>query len=104
MRGVRAFEKPLSLFEQHGFRPQIVQEASHWLTILSLIGAGLGVTIAPACVRRIASSEVVCLPLRGAKIVSRIELATVVGDARPIVNRFAQIVTSSRAGKVKLSA
>lgn len=94
--GVRAFEKPLTLFEQYGFRPHIVQEASHWLTILSLIGAGLGVSVAPACVARIASPAVVCLPLRGAKIVSTIELAWVVGDSRPIVQRFAQIAARSR--------
>jgi DNA-binding transcriptional LysR family regulator len=55
--GTRAFEKPLSLCEEHGFRPQIVQEASNWLTILRLIGSGLGVSIAPDCVRRIASPD-----------------------------------------------
>ena len=89
--GARAFEKPLTLFEEHGFRPQIVQEASHWLTILRLVGAGLGVSVAPACVDRIASAEVVCLPLRGAKVVSNIELAQIAGDSRPIVKHFAQI-------------
>jgi DNA-binding transcriptional LysR family regulator len=94
-RAGRAFEKPLTLFEQHGFRPQIVQEASNWLTILRLVGAGLGVSVAPACVRRIASPEVVCLPLRGAKVVSDIELARVAGDSRPIVEHFAQIATLS---------
>ena len=70
--GARAYEKPLALCEEHGFRPQIVQEASHWLTILRLISAGFGVSIAPACVRRIASAEVVCLPLRGAKRSARL--------------------------------
>jgi DNA-binding transcriptional LysR family regulator len=91
--GSRAFEKPLSLCEAHGFRPHIVQEASHWLTILRLIGAGLGVTIAPACVRRIVSPDVVCIPIRGAHVVSNIELAWRIGDTRPIVHRFAQIAT-----------
>ena len=66
--GIHAFEKPLALCEEHGFRPQIVQEAHNWLTILRLIGAGLGVSIAPACVQLIASPEVVCLPIQGAKI------------------------------------
>jgi DNA-binding transcriptional LysR family regulator len=97
--GAHAFEKPLSLCEEHGFRPQIVQEASNWLTILRLIGAGLGVSIAPACVRFIASPEVVCLPIvtgtRRAKVVSNIELATFAGETRPIVNRFAQIVQAT---------
>ena len=94
--GARAYEKPLTLCEEHGFRPQIVQEASHWLTILRLIAAGQGVSIAPACVRHIASAEVVCLPLRGAKAVSNIELAWLAGDSRPIVERFKQIAESTR--------
>jgi DNA-binding transcriptional LysR family regulator len=90
--GSRAFEKPLALCEEHGFRPQIVQEASHWLTILRLIGAGLGVTIAPACVRRIASPEVVCIPLAGAsRVVSNIELARPEGELTFLVARFAEI-------------
>ena len=61
--GSRAFEKPLSIFEEYGFRPQIVQEATHWLTILRLVGAGLGVSVGPECVRgdRFAD-EVVCVP------------------------------------------
>jgi DNA-binding transcriptional LysR family regulator len=96
--GARAYEKPLTVCEQHGFRPQIVQEASHWLTIMRLIAAGLGVSIAPACVRHIASPEVVCLPLRGAKAVSHLELAWLAGDARPIVERFKQIAVSIRPG------
>lgn len=94
--GARAYEKPLTLCEEHGFRPNIVQEASHWLSILSLIGAGLGVSIGPACIARIASEKVVCLPLRGAKAVSNIELAWLKGEARPIVERFRQIADNSR--------
>jgi len=94
--GGRAFEKPLTLFEEYGFRPHIVQEASQWLTIVLLVGAGLGVSVAPACVRRIASPEVVCIPLRGAKVVSDIELARAVGDARPIVEHFAHIAINAR--------
>ena len=89
--GARAFEKPLTLFEEHGFRPQIVQEASHWLTILCLVGAGLGVSVAPACVERIASPEVKCLPLEGVKLVSEVGLARIAGDTRPLVKRFVQM-------------
>jgi len=93
--GVHAFEKPLALCEAHGFRPQIVQEAHNWLTILRLIGAGLGVTIAPACVRLIASPEVACLAIQGAKVLSTIELACFAGESRPIVQHFAHIVTTT---------
>ncbi|HEX4593029.1 MAG TPA: LysR family substrate-binding domain-containing protein [Bryobacteraceae bacterium] len=95
--GARAFEKPLAIFEQYGFRPQIVQEASHWLTILRLIGAGLGVSIAPECVRRIATPDVACVPLRDSKVVSNIEFAWLKGESRAIVERFAHIVKSARS-------
>lgn len=93
--GARAFEKPFTIFEEHGFRPIIVQEASNWLSILRLIGAGLGITIAPECVRRIASPEVACLTLRKTGAVSNIELARIVGDSRPIVEQFARLVKSA---------
>ncbi|HUI79492.1 MAG TPA: LysR substrate-binding domain-containing protein [Bryobacteraceae bacterium] len=89
--GRRAYEKPVSLCEAHGFRPQVVQEAPQWLTILRLVGAGLGVTIAPACVASIASPDVVCRSLRGAKVESDIELAWRTGDDRAIVNTFCKI-------------
>jgi DNA-binding transcriptional LysR family regulator len=95
--GTRAFEKPLSIFDAYGFRPQIVQEASHWLTIVNMIGAGFGVSVAPACVGRIASSSVVCLPLRGAKVMSHIELAWMEGESRPIVEAFMRIARGARA-------
>ena len=101
--GNRAYEKPLALCEEHGFRPQIVQEASHWLSILRLVGAGLGVSIAPACVRQLASHDVVCLPLKPAKPEpknqSNIELATLTNESRPIVQRFAQIVRETSQTK-----
>jgi DNA-binding transcriptional LysR family regulator len=97
--GARAYEKPLTLCEEHGFRPKIVQEASTWLSILRLIGAGLGVSIAPACVHLIASAEVVCLPLRGARAVSNIQLAWLAGETRPIVERFKQIAESTKTSQ-----
>ena len=94
--GRRAFEKPISICEEFGFQPHIVQEASHWMTILRLIGAGLGVSIAPECVRRIASEEVVCLPITGSLVTSEIELAYRKGEARPIVERFVRMAEQAR--------
>ena len=93
--GPRAFEKPLTLCEQHGFRPRIAHEASHWLTILRLVGAGLGVSIAPACVRHIATSEVSCVPLQDSSIQSDLELLHRATEHRPIVHAFAAIATRS---------
>ena len=89
--GIRAFEKPMSICEAAGFRPRIVQVASHWLTILRLVGTGIGVSIAPASVRQIASTETVCISLRGVREVSEMQLAWRDGEARPMVGHFAEI-------------
>ena len=91
MAGKLAYEKPLGIFEEYGFQPRVVQEGTHWMTILRLVGAGFGVSVAPACVQRNASSEVVCVPLRGVRVTSQIELAYVVGETRPIVEGFVRI-------------
>ncbi len=87
--GTLAWNKPLALCGDGGFRPRVVQEASNWVTILRLISVGFGVSIAPACVAHIATDGVVCLPLRGAAEVSHVELAYRRGETRPIVQAFA---------------
>jgi DNA-binding transcriptional LysR family regulator len=95
MAGNLAYEKPISLCEEHGFRPRVVQEAPQWLTILRLVGAGLGVTIAPECVRQISAPNIICLNLRGATVKSDIELAYQANEDRAIVKAFAAIARES---------
>jgi DNA-binding transcriptional LysR family regulator len=73
--GQNAWDKVMLLCHNDGFRPKIVQQAPHWLTILRLVGAGLGVTIAPACVEKIADDEVQCVRIRNVKVFSHLELA-----------------------------
>jgi DNA-binding transcriptional LysR family regulator len=93
--GTRAYEKPVSLCLEAGFRPRVVQEAPQWLTILRLVGAGLGVSIAPACVERIGTPEVVCRRLKvapgAAEPRSEIELAWRAGENQPIVETFCRM-------------
>jgi DNA-binding transcriptional LysR family regulator len=97
--GPRAHSRTVAVCEEHGFRPKIVQEAPQWLTVLRLVGAGFGVTIAPACVRQVATPEVVCLPLRtrrgGSDHRSTIELAYRSDEVRPTVRGFAEIARRS---------
>ncbi len=88
--GERAYEKPLGLCERHGFRPAVTQEASHWLTVLQLVGAGFGVCLAPACVAAIAPASVSCLPLQDdGDVRSEIALVMAADEERPIVDAFA---------------
>ncbi len=87
--GKLAYERAISVFEPAGFRPRIVQEAPQWLTILRLVAAGLGVSLAPECVRQIASPDVVCLELSGSVAASDVEIAFREDDRRPLVHAFA---------------
>jgi DNA-binding transcriptional LysR family regulator len=89
--GPVAYGKTVSLCEAHGFRPRVVQEAPQWLTVLRLVGAGLGVTIAPACVEKIAAPDAVCVRLRGAHVQSDIELAWRASEDRSIVTAFCRL-------------
>lgn len=73
--GHHAWQKTIGICEEKGFQPDIVQEAPQWLTILRLVGAGIGVTIAPQCVTQIATADVVCKPFKDARARSDIDLA-----------------------------
>ena len=90
----RAYDKMVSLCEECGFRPQVVQEAPQWLTILRLVGAGIGVTVAPACVQRIATPDVVCRKVQRTRTRSDIELAYRIGEDRAIVKTFCDVAKS----------
>jgi len=90
----RAYDKMVSLCEERGFRPQVVQEAPQWLTILRLVGAGIGVTVAPACVQRIATPDVICRKLQGTQTRSDIELAYRISEGRAIVKTFCDMARS----------
>lgn len=39
--------------ETNGFRPNIVQDAPQWPTLVRLVASGLGVSLAPACVANV---------------------------------------------------
>ncbi|MEP7354115.1 MAG: LysR family substrate-binding domain-containing protein, partial [Acidobacteriota bacterium] len=48
-----------------GFTPNIVQEATQWSTVVSLVEAGMGVSLAPACVAKMMRRGVVYREVRG---------------------------------------
>ncbi|RKS80036.1 DNA-binding transcriptional LysR family regulator [Motilibacter peucedani] len=97
--GTRAYEKPLSICEEQGFRPTVAHEATHWLTIVRLVGAGLGVTIAPECVRVLATPEVRCLSLPEARVRSEVSLVHRVGETRSMVATFEALATATARGQ-----
>jgi len=55
-----------SICIEAGFSPRIVHEASSWPSVISLVKAGLGITMAPSSARDILPGGVVFKDLRGA--------------------------------------
>jgi DNA-binding transcriptional LysR family regulator len=64
--GPLAFDRTIACCERDGFRPNIVQDAPQWPTLVRLVAAGLGVSLAPACVASVAIPGAVYREVRGA--------------------------------------
>jgi DNA-binding transcriptional LysR family regulator len=59
-------EHMMSVCRQGGFTPRVVQQARQFATIVSLVGAGLGVALVPGCMRSVQLPDVtVRLPMQG---------------------------------------
>lgn len=65
----------ISLFQQAGFSPKVIQKASQKQTILGLVSAGMGVSLAPASIRNIHRTGVVYTALKDS--ISQVELVAV---------------------------
>ncbi|MFN3324657.1 MAG: LysR substrate-binding domain-containing protein [Bryobacteraceae bacterium] len=55
----------LDACREAGFVPEVVQEATQWQTVVSLVEAGMGVSLAPECVSRFRRRLVVFRPIPG---------------------------------------
>ena len=89
--GSAAWKKTVDVCQAHGFTPRVVQEAPQWLTIMTLVGAGLGVTIAPACVKQLSVPDTVCRSLRPQTELTNLELACRASEVRPITREFSEM-------------
>jgi DNA-binding transcriptional LysR family regulator len=86
--GELAYRRNLQPCLDAGYEPRIVQEATNWVTVFHLVGAGVGVTIAPASAAEIRPTTVASIPL-AAPARSEVQLVTRTHDARAVVRNFA---------------
>lgn len=73
--GPLAFDRTIACCQGNGFRPNIVQDAPQWPTLVRLVAAGLGVSLAPACVASVAipgASTAKCMQHAGQPSISRL--------------------------------
>ncbi|MBT2501437.1 LysR substrate-binding domain-containing protein [Curtobacterium sp. ISL-83] len=86
--GTVATERNTAPVMTAGRRPEVVQEATTWATVLHLVGAGLGVTVAPESATLAAPDTVVLLPLEGDEHRSELVWAMRADDDREILRNF----------------
>ncbi|WP_353065463.1 LysR substrate-binding domain-containing protein [Tunturibacter psychrotolerans] len=88
--GPLAYDRTIACCERGGFSPNIVQDAPQWLTLVRLVAAGLGVSLAPACVARVAMPGAVYREVKTACRTS-IDLGVKVGAEGVLAKNFIEI-------------
>jgi DNA-binding transcriptional LysR family regulator len=94
--GPLAFDRTMECCERVGFRPNITQDAPQWSTVLRLIAAGVGVSLAPACVANISLPGVVFRTIRSTCRTS-IDLAYKAGTPGRLAANFIAIARGQLA-------
>jgi DNA-binding transcriptional LysR family regulator len=88
--GPLAFDRTVACCERAGFRPNIVQDAPQWPTLVRLVAAGLGVSLAPACVATIAIPGAVYREVHAA-CRTTVDLGMKTGAATALIANFVEI-------------
>lgn len=106
----RLYEEIMIACADAGFSPRVVQEGIKLSTIMSLIAAGLGVSLVPQSLARLRLGQVVCVPLAKAAPALPLALMWRRGDSNPPLAPFMQVVREEarargwRRGRARIAA
>ncbi|HTT80781.1 MAG TPA: LysR family transcriptional regulator [Stellaceae bacterium] len=96
--GPGLYDAIIAACQRAGFSPTIGQEAPRMLATLSLVAAGLGITLVPESMRRLAVTGVIYQPLhRQAGLLASLSLASRRSDTGPALRRFIALVRLARS-------
>src|SRR5215469_3089657 len=103
--GPLAFDRTMACCEKNGFRPKIVQDAPQWPTLVRLVAAGLGVSLAPGCVANVTIPGAVYRDVHAA-CRTTIDLGVKAGLEKTLSNNFIAIARThlGRSRRVSRSA
>jgi DNA-binding transcriptional LysR family regulator len=88
--GPLAFDRTIACCQNAGFYPNIVQDAPQWPTLVRLVAAGLGVSLAPACLATVTIEGGVYREVH-ASCKSTIDVATKAGSDQTLTRNFIQV-------------
>ncbi len=81
-----------------GFTPRVVQESRELYTSVSLVEAGVGVSILPASVERLGWANVRYRPIDSARATTRVAAAWRADRVRPVIEAFMGVVKTVSGG------
>lgn len=81
-----------------GFTPRVAQHAVEWQTVCALVGTGLGVSLAPASIRRIRLEGVTCRGIEPSTTRTRVAVGWRANDQNPLVTQLLAAVSPAPAG------
>jgi DNA-binding transcriptional LysR family regulator len=93
--GTGLYDDVLAVCRAAGFSPNVVQEANEMQTIVSLVSAGIGVSLVPESVETFSPPRVAYRPLTGPNASLEIALAHRQAERSPLVARFREVAKAA---------
>lgn len=97
--GPAFYDQIITLCQQAGFSPNVVQEAIEMQTIVSLVAAEIGVALVPASIRHWQRVGVMYRELEGETTMTTITMAWRKDDTAPVLHTFLNAVREVMAGE-----
>ncbi|GLW47216.1 transcriptional regulator [Streptomyces sp. NBRC 14336] len=98
--GPGLYDRILDLCAGAGFVPDVVQDAVEWQTVCALVETGLGVSLAPASIRRIRLKGVAFRRIEPGTARTRVAVAWRTSDRNPLVaHLLATVSPGARAAR-----
>ncbi|MDZ7958534.1 MAG: LysR family transcriptional regulator [Aulosira sp. DedQUE10] len=89
---VPSYTEIIHLCQQAGFFPNVVQEATWMITVLSLVAGGVGVALLPSNVQNLQRTGVVYKPIEGANLTREIVVLWRQEDTSPVLHEFLKVI------------
>lgn len=87
--GPSFYDEVIGCCRRAGFTPEVAQEARQWSSIVSLVSAGMGVSIGPRSVARLMPRAARFVPIKGFR--TAVRLVSRAGASSPAVRNFVEI-------------
>jgi DNA-binding transcriptional LysR family regulator len=88
--GPLAYDRTMDCCRRAGFHPNVVQHSPQFPTIFRLVAAGIGVSLAPACMARLTVPGVLFRDVPG-RARTTVDVATRPGQVNPMAGNFLRI-------------